>query len=118
MASRAISVLVVEDEPLIRINIVTELEDEGFTVLEAGDAREATALLEAHAVVNVIFTDMDIPGGINGLELARLFRERVPAMHVIVTSGFHYIYEEDLPPLASFSPSHTWRRVWLRPYYL
>jgi two-component system, response regulator PdtaR len=97
MAERKIAVLVVEDEALVRINIVAELEDRGMHVLEAGNAHEAIAILGDNPVVNVMFTDVDMPGGIDGLELARIVKERYPPIQVIVTSGLRNVAERELP---------------------
>jgi CheY-like chemotaxis protein len=62
-------VLVVEDEPLVRMIIVDTLADAGFEVLQASDAHEALRLFEAKAEVAVVLTDIDMPGGMDGLEL-------------------------------------------------
>ena len=97
MTAKKIAVLVVEDEPLVRINIVAELEDRGMHVLEAGDAHQAIDILSENPVVNVIFTDVDMPGGIDGLELARIVKERYPPVQVIVTSGHRDVGTRDLP---------------------
>ncbi|KQN73448.1 response regulator [Devosia sp. Leaf64] len=104
MTSLGIAVLVVEDEPLVRMDIVGELEDQGFHVLEAGNALEAIAILADNPVVNVVFTDVDMPGGVDGLELARIVRERSPQIQVVVTSGHRVVAETDLPPSVKFIP--------------
>lgn len=104
MTEKKIAVLVVEDEPLVRLDIVAELEDHGLLVLEAGNAPEAIAILGDNPVVNVIFTDVDMPGGIDGLELARIVKERFPPIQVVVTSGHRIVTGRNLPADAKFIP--------------
>lgn len=104
MITKKIAVLVVEDEPLVRINIVAELEDQGMHVLEAGDAHQAIDILSENPVINVIFTDVDMPGGMDGLELARIVKERYPPVQVIVTSGHRDVGTRDLPADGRFFP--------------
>jgi CheY-like chemotaxis protein len=80
-------VLVVEDEPLIRHFVRFELEEAGFTVLEAANADRAVALLEARGDIQLIFTDVDMPGSMDGAKLAAAVRDRWPPIHIIITSG-------------------------------
>ena len=80
-------VLVVEDEPLIRHFVRFELEEAGFTVLEAANADRAVALLEARGDIRLIFTDVDMPGSMDGAKLAAAVRDRWPPIHIIITSG-------------------------------
>ena len=80
-------VLVVEDEALLLFAIADELRDVGFNVLEARNADEAVARLEAHPDIAVVFTDVDMPGSMDGLGLMALVDQRWPAMKVVVTSG-------------------------------
>lgn len=87
MKSRRYTVLVVEDELLIRIGVVEELEEAGFTVLQAATADVAIALLEANPAIRLLFTDVDMPGSMDGLKLAAAVRNRWPPIRVIVTSG-------------------------------
>ena len=69
-------VLVVEDEFLVRMNAVFLLEEAGFDVLEAGSADEAIALLEARKDIRIVFTDINMPGSMDGLRLAQAIRDR------------------------------------------
>lgn len=71
---QAITVLVVEDEPLIRMDILEQLQDLGFDVLEATNATEAVTMLTANKDIQVMFTDVDMPGGMDGLMLAAAVR--------------------------------------------
>jgi CheY-like chemotaxis protein len=80
-------VLVVDDEPLIRLYAVDVLNDAGFDTLEAANATEAMQLLAEHAAITVLFTDINMPGPFNGLELARLVHEKRPDVQLIITSG-------------------------------
>jgi two-component system, response regulator PdtaR len=81
------TVLVVEDEVLIREFIKEELEAENYTVIEAGHAAEAIAVLEARPDIQLVFTDVDMPGTMDGARLAAYVRDRWPPVHIIVTSG-------------------------------
>jgi CheY-like chemotaxis protein len=86
-APQATTVLVVEDEGLLRLDAAESLRDAGFEVLEASDAREALATMELRDDIGVVFTDIDMPGGIDGLELARRVRRARPLTRLILTSG-------------------------------
>jgi CheY-like chemotaxis protein len=97
MAYDGITVLVVEDEFLIRMDIVAFLEDEGFKVQEASNADEAIALLAASPDIKVLFTDIDMPGTMDGLKLAAAVRDRWPPVRIIVTSGHRQLSDELLP---------------------
>ena len=97
MAYDGITVLVVEDEFLIRMDIVAFLEDEGFKVQEASNADEAIALLAASPDIKVLFTDIDMPGTMDGLKLAAAVRDRWPPVQIIVTSGHRQLSDELLP---------------------
>jgi CheY-like chemotaxis protein len=104
MASHRIAVLVVEDETLIRMAIVDELEDAGFEVFEAANSSEAVKILERTPRIKAMFTDVDMPGGIDGLELAAMVRGRWPPIVIIVTSGLRAVNADLLPDPAIFLP--------------
>lgn len=97
MASETWVVLVVEDETLIRIGIAGELEDEGFTVFEAANADAALVLLHAEPSINLLLTDIDMPGSMDGLKLAAAVRNRWPPVKIIVASGQVRHSPADLP---------------------
>lgn len=80
-------VLVVEDEPLLRLMAVDMIDDEGFEVLQANGAKEAIRILESRPDIRLVFTDIDMPGGPDGLELAAVIRDRWPPIAIIITSG-------------------------------
>jgi DNA-binding NtrC family response regulator len=102
MIDQRTAVLVVEDEPLIRMGIVDELEAAGFDVFEAADATVAIALLAANSHISVMFTDIDMPGGVDGLKLAAAVRNRWPPIKIIVTSGHRKVEAGDLPTEVRF----------------
>ena len=80
-------ILVVDDEPLLRTFNADMLSDAGFDVLEAADAEEALRLLEDVAGIQVVFTDVEMPGRIDGFALAELIEAQWPEIGVVVTSG-------------------------------
>jgi CheY-like chemotaxis protein len=83
-----LAVLVVEDEPVVRMDAAVTLEDEGFDVIEAATARAALAMLEKrNGDIDALFTDIDMPGDMNGLELAGIVYSRWPHIALVVTSG-------------------------------
>ena len=90
----SVAVLIVEDEPLIRMGTVYLIEDAGFEVYEGGSADAAIALLELHKEIRLIFTDVDMPGSMDGLKLAHYVRGRWPPVKIIVTSGHVKVTEE------------------------
>jgi len=102
MAHSRIAVLVVEDEVLLRMGMVDHLEDEGFEVFEASNADEAIEILTAITRIQVLFTDVDMPGGMDGLKLAAAVRDRWPPIKVVVTSGHRNVATEHLPVEAVF----------------
>jgi CheY-like chemotaxis protein len=81
------SVLLVEDEPVLRSLLAEELSDAGFAVVEAANADEALAFLQANPRVDLVFTDVQMPGSMNGVELAAILRERYPVLAIILTSA-------------------------------
>lgn len=96
------TVLLVEDEPLIRIVAADMLEDSGYQVIEAGDAAEALVLLADHAEIGILFTDVNMPGEMNGLELAAEVVRLHPAIKIIVTSGRQWLPDSELPDHGRF----------------
>ena len=82
-----LAILVVEDEFLIRLAAVAILEQAGFEVLPAGSAEEALPLVPARADIAVLFTDINMPGRMSGLDLAFDMRRRWPAIGLLLTSS-------------------------------
>ncbi|MDW5317167.1 response regulator [Rhizobium sp. PL01] len=97
MGHKRITVIVVEDEPLVRLDIVISLENEGFIVLEASNADEAIDLLDTHSEIRLMFTDIDMPGSMDGLKLAQSVRDRWPPVKIIIASGHRQLSDELLP---------------------
>jgi two-component system, response regulator PdtaR len=81
------TVLVVEDEVLIRLLIADELRNLGIHVLEASNADEALTILESALPIAVLFTDIRMPGRLDGIGLTRLARERYPHIKLMLTSS-------------------------------
>lgn len=95
-------VVVVEDEALIRFNISDHLAHAGHEVLEAKNAAEAFEILESEQGVGVIITDIEMPGPVDGLMLAKFATERWPHLRVIVISGHQEADATDLPDGTAF----------------
>jgi two-component system, response regulator PdtaR len=104
MAYRKACVLVVEDDPVIRMGAVDLLASEGFEILEAGNADEAIALLEVHSKIHLVFTDVSMPGTMDGKNLSHYIRDRWPPIKLVVASGMSMIGESDLPLGTKFLP--------------
>ncbi|WP_376988627.1 response regulator [Bosea sp. R86505] len=94
--------LIVDDEPLIRMDLADMVRDAGHVVLEAADADEAIALLEAHPAIRILVTDIEMPGSMNGLKLAAAVRDRWPPVAIIVTSGRIQPAAHQMPAAAVF----------------
>ncbi len=90
-------VLLVEDEPLVRLVTAELLAEAGLRVIEAVNAAEALAVLESGLPVEVMLSDVEMPPGRDGFALARHVRERWPSVEVLLTSGRHWPQEGDLP---------------------
>jgi DNA-binding NtrC family response regulator len=95
-------VLIVEDEPLVRMVAADMAWDAGFEVLEAGDADEAVRVLETRLDVRIVFTDIDMPGSMDGLKLAVAVRGRWPPIEIILTSGHRAVAAAELPERSVF----------------
>ena len=95
--TRPITVLVVEDEPLVSMELVDDLEAEGFMVIQAINAAAAVKLLESRDDIGVIITDIDMPGSMNGLMLAAAVADRWPPIRIIVVSGQRTVEITDIP---------------------
>jgi len=91
-------VLVVEDDPLVRLSAVDMVEALGFTPLPAGDAPSALDILQGDARVDVLFTDIGLPG-MRGHELARKAREIRPGLKVVFASGYGEAHDEEGAPI-------------------
>lgn len=90
-------VLVVEDEPIIRLGLVSSIEDAGYAVIEASSADEAIRFLDRDSEVRVIVTDVDMPGSMDGIRLAHYVRGRWPPIQLLVISGKVGVKPSELP---------------------
>ena len=97
-------VLIVEDEPLIALAILESLMEQGYGVLTALDADEAIRLLETDPNIRTVFTDIEMPGSMNGLRLAAAVRDRWPPVNIIITTGRKRPEKEQMPASSLFIP--------------
>ena len=86
-------ILIVEDDYLIRTHAGEVIRDAGFEVVEASNADEAIMILESRRDIRVLFTDVRMPGSMDGLKLAHAVRDRWPPVHIVATSG-QYAFQE------------------------
>lgn len=98
------TVLVVEDEAIIRLSAVSLVEDQGFTALEAESADEAIEILETHPEIRIVFTDIHMAGSMDGLQLAAYAHDRWPPLKFIIVSGERKPERDDMPEGACFFP--------------
>ena len=99
-----ILVLVVDDEAVLRFIAIDVLEESGFRVLEAEDAKAALRVLADNPDVRVLFTDINMPGALDGVDLAREAHARWPEIKLVVTSGRPKPIDKDMPDASRFVP--------------
>ena len=87
---------------ILRINAIDMVEEAGFEALEAADATEALRILDARPDIRIVFTDINLPRGIDGMRLAALIRDRWPPIEIILTSGHIDTSNVDLPTRSLF----------------
>lgn len=109
MAASQSTILVVEDEPLIRLVLIEALQDEGYRVLAASNVLEAVGQIARHTQIDGLVTDVDLPGGLSGLDLLELFSNCRPDAARIVVSGRADLTQDALPVAG---------RVFSKPYSL
>jgi CheY-like chemotaxis protein len=95
-------VLIVEDEMLLRMRAVDMVEDAGYTSVEAVDADEAVTILETRSDIALLFTDIQMPGSMDGLRLAHTVHERWPPIKIILVSGALKLAKSDIPADSRF----------------
>ena len=95
-------VLVVEDEMLLRMRAVDMVEDAGYIPVEAADADQAVAILESRSDIALMFTDIQMPGSMDGLGLAHSVHERWPPIKIIMVSGQLKLANTDIPTDSRF----------------
>ena len=91
------AVLIVEDEPLLRIHAADIVEEAGFIAIEANNADEAVRILESRNDIVLLFTDVQMPGSMDGLKLAHAVRNRWPPIKIVIVSGHLQVAQNDLP---------------------
>ncbi|WP_435170319.1 response regulator [Falsirhodobacter sp. 1013] len=96
------AILVVEDQLLLRMDAMFMIEDAGFLAVGARDTADALRILEDRTDIRVIFTDIDMGDGPDGLWLAACVRDRWPPIHIIVTSGHRRVTADMMPDGALF----------------
>jgi two-component system, response regulator PdtaR len=104
MPDSPVYVLVVEDDFLSRLHAVNLVEDAGYIAVEASNADEAITILEARKDIRIVFTDIDMPGSMDGLKLAHAIRERWPPIELILTSGHFDLSDDEIPERGRFFP--------------
>ncbi len=95
--SKGFVVLIVEDEPLIMMNATDMVEDAGFEAITAVNADEAICALQSRDDIRVVFTDIDMPGSMDGLKLMRAVRRRWPPVQFIAASGHMKVNQSEVP---------------------
>ena len=100
--AKKVVVLVVEDDAFLRMAAAGFIEDAGFETLQASNADDAVSLLEARDDIRIVFTDIDMPGSMDGLKLAVAIRGRWPPIEIIVTSGKYSVPPGALPSRGIF----------------
>jgi two-component system, response regulator PdtaR len=98
------TILVVEDEPIIREFVCDELMASGYHVHAAQDADAAKIILEGNPTIELIFTDIDMPGSMDGLKLAALVRNRWPPVKIVIASGKRQPLSAEMPTESVFLP--------------
>jgi CheY-like chemotaxis protein len=98
------AVLLVEDEGLTRVVVADVLQERGIRIYEAENADEAISLLEKHPDIGLIFTDINLPGSMDGIRLVHAVRNRWPPVKIVVASGNVIPAEGDLPSESIFIP--------------
>ena len=83
------TVLIVDDEALLRMYAAAVLDDAGYDSVQASNAGDAISVLESRTDIDIVFTDIEMPGGIDGHKLAQVIRDRWPPVKLILTSGKH-----------------------------
>src|SRR5829696_2444141 len=96
------NVLVVEDEMVLRMRAVDIVEDAGFTAVEAVNAEEALSILESRSDISLLFSDIQMPGSMDGLKLAHAVHNRWPSIKIILVSGQVKLTESDTPADSRF----------------
>ena len=105
------TVLVVEDEIFTRMAIVSDLREAGFNVMEAGDSGQALSSLAHNSAIQALITDINLPGSLNGLSLARYVRRVAPDVSVLIVSGARVPLDELPPGVRYFAKPYEVRQL-------
>ncbi|MBO9723809.1 response regulator [Novosphingobium sp.] len=98
------TILIVDDEALLRFDLVDFFEAAGWRVFDAEDADQAIIILEERKEIRVVLTDVQMPGSLDGLKLAHYIRDRFPPTILYIASGHVPLREDELPAHATFLP--------------
>ena len=101
---KPVTILIVENEAIVLLEFAQWLTESGLIVLTAGDADEAIILLDTHPEIEVLMTDINMPGSMDGIRLAHHVRRRWPPLKIIVVSGMLQTELSDLPEGSVFLP--------------
>jgi len=104
-------ILFVEDQPMLRFTVSSELEDAGYEVVHAGSGEEAIAILERGAPVDALLTDIRLPGRIDGWDIAERARELRPDLPVVYGSAYSYVTPRRVPSAVTLDKPYTPRAV-------
>jgi two-component system, response regulator PdtaR len=104
MSKQRATVLIVEDDFIIALGAAELLKDAGYDTVETSNADDAVRILESGRDIEAIFTDIRMPGSMDGLALAWCVRDRWPPVKIIVTSGHHTLRKGDIPDGGVFIP--------------
>ena len=96
------AILVVEDEPILNIDTSDALSAKGYDVIAVANADDAIKALEFRHDIHTIFTDIDLPGSMDGLKLAAAVRDRWPPVNIIVTTGMKAPHRDEMPTRSLF----------------
>jgi CheY-like chemotaxis protein len=102
LTDRPYCVLVVEDDAILRLHALDIVEEAGFKAIEAKNADEAIAILEKRTDIALLFTDVNMPGSMDGVKLAHAVRNRWPPVKIVVVSGHTELTQDALPPESRF----------------
>lgn len=97
-------VLIIEDEPVLRIDVIDMVELAGFEPVEATDTTHAIRILETRPDIRIVYMDLDMPKGIKGIEVAAAIRDRWPPIEIVLTAAFFTRKDVTLPARAEFYP--------------
>ena len=103
------NVLVVEDEMVLRMRAVDIVEDAGFTAVQAVNADEALSILESRSDISLLFSDIQMPGSMDGLKLAHAVHDRWPSIKIILVSGQVKVVRKRTSQRTAASSASRWR---------